>query len=261
MPYSTELSYAKKAATEAGKAIASFYDKNLEVKYKNPQQPVTEADLAANAIIKEILLDEFAGDAWLSEEDADTEARLKNPRVWIVDPLDGTREFINKNPEFAVSIGLVVDGVAVVGAIYNPITNELFSAAVGAGAWKNKERIFVSPNQDTSKITLLASVSENQRGEWDEFKKIFSVKMIGGSAYKMGLVGAGAADGSFTLRPKSEWDVCAGVAIVNEAGGVVTAADGSKILFNQPSPYLSNLIYTNPHVYKTVLETIRQHKS
>lgn len=261
MPYSTELIYAKKAAIEAGKVIASFYDKKLEVKYKNPQQPVTEADLAANTIIKEILLDEFPDDAWLSEEDPDNHDRLKNPRVWIIDPLDGTREFINKNPEFAVSIGLVVNGVAVLGAIYNPITNELFSAAKGAGAWKNKEQVFASRNQDTSKISLLASVSEDKRGEWEKFKKIFSVSMIGGSAYKMGLIGAGRADGSFTLRPKSEWDVCAGVAIVSEAGGIVTAADGTAVQFNQSTPYLANLIYTNKFVYKTVFEAIQKYKS
>jgi myo-inositol-1(or 4)-monophosphatase len=256
--FDRELIYAKKAAIEAGKAIAAYYDKSLDVTYKSPNQPLTQADLEANQIIKEILLDEYPDDGWLSEEDKDTDDRLKKSRVWIVDPLDGTREFIDHNPEFAVSIGLVEDGEAVVGAVYNPITNELFSAAKGSGAYLNKNRIHISTNFDLKNITVLASRSEYKRGEWDVFKDDFKVEVIGGSAYKMGVLAAGKYDACFTLKPKSEWDICGGAIIIQEAGGVILTAKGEPVRFNREQPYFTDLLYSNRYLAKHLLEVIRK---
>ena len=133
-PFAEELRAAERAAREAGGIIAGLYQGDYRVKEKSRGNPVTTADLNANRAIREILAGRFPDDAWLSEEDADDPKRLDRSRVWIVDPLDGTREFIRGIPEFCVSIGLAVNGSPVLGVIYHPLRRELFDAVRGGGA-------------------------------------------------------------------------------------------------------------------------------
>lgn len=259
MNLDNELAHAKAAAIKAAAVILDYYKiANLDVTMKGKGQPLTEADLASNRIIKKILQDAFPDDGWLSEEDPDDASRFSKKRVWIVDPLDGTQDFINKNPEFAVSIGLVVDEKPVLGVIANPVTNELFWSASGLGAFMDGKRVMVSNNRDVKNISLIVSQSENRRGEWDRFKSFFNIKPTGGTAYKLALVASGRADGCFTLRPKSEWDVCAGHMLIAEAGGVITTASGENIKYNQPTPRLSNLVYSNSHLHNYILDVIRK---
>lgn len=255
--FQREIDVASKAAVDAAAAILKYYGTaDLAVTHKSPQQPLTEADLESNRIIGLAIRSAFPGDAWLSEEDVDNGGRFTKSRVWIVDPLDGTQDFVNRNPEFAVSIGLVEAGVPVVGVICNPVTKELFWAAKGRGAFCGKEKISVSGNRDISRIRLIVSQSEHKRGEWDRFKPHFEIKPTGGTAYKMALIARGDADGCFTLQPKSEWDICAGHVLVTEAGGIVTHAKGERVLYNQKKPLFENLVYCNPHVHAAVLEKI-----
>ncbi len=244
-PLQSELKYALKAAIKAAKIIAKQYNQSYKIIEKSFDQPVTDADFAANRIIKEILTKHFPDDAWLSEEDVAEIERFDKKRIWVIDPLDGTKEFINKNPEFAVSIALVEDGQPILGVICNPITKEVFSAVKNHGAFYNNEPIHAKTHDPQSKPSLFVSVSEHKRGEWENYKDDFEITTRGGCAYKMVGIAMGKADGTFTLSHKNEWDCCAGHIIIEEAGGIVCHLDGSPITYNNPITSLPGLIYCN----------------
>ena len=142
------LDIARSAALEAGEAIRGFYQDEYTVRDKGEDNPLTDADLAADKILENRLRSAFPDFGWLSEETADTPERLDKTHVWIVDPLDGTREFTLGIPEFVVSIGLVIDGKATLGVLYNPIKDQLFTGVVGHGASLNGETIRVTTHQE-----------------------------------------------------------------------------------------------------------------
>ena len=203
--------------------------------------PVTEADHAADLVLREIL--PRPGEGGLSEESADDPSRLGRSRVWVVDPIDGTREFIEGIPEWCVSIGLVEHGTPVAGGIFNPATEELVVGSLETGVTFNGAPATVTEPEEGSTITVLASRSEMGRGEWDAVRDSrFSVRACGSVAYKLGLVAAGRADATWTLVPKSEWDVAAGTALVRAAGGVVCLADGTDPRFNKSEPTFPNFV-------------------
>lgn len=228
------------AVREAGVAVLQARKRGINVMHKANQEVLTEADLLANQILKTRLHDDFPGYGWLSEESHDDTARLQCRRVWVIDPIDGTREYAAGIPEYAVSAALVEDGVGLMAAVYNPETNEMFTAVRGQGACLNGQAIHCRQTA-AEKLLLLASRSEAKRGEWERFQSE-EVKPVGSIAYKLGLVAAGCADAAFSLGPKSEWDIAAGVLIVSEAGGLVTDASGQAILFNQPNVIVNGVI-------------------
>lgn len=250
----SELTIAKEAAHKAGEVLLSFFQSEYEVKSKGVDNPLTEADEASDKILKELLYDVTPEYGWLSEETADTDERLERERVWIVDPLDGTKEFIQGVPQFTVSIGLVENGAAKLGVIYNPVTKEMFSGIVGTGAWLNDEPMQTSSKADTNGASILASRSEMKRGEFSLFEDEFKIEAIGSIAYKLALVAAGKADTSFSLGPKHEWDVCAGVALVHAAGGNATARDGSPLVFNQKVTLTNGITASNAHIHQSIID-------
>jgi len=202
--------------------------------------PVTEADRKVDEALARILPRD--GEGWLSEESADDRVRLSRRRVWAVDPLDGTKEFVEGIPEWCVSVGFVEDGRPVAGGIANPATGEVVLGAVGHGVTYNGAPAGMSPRRDLGGAVVLASRSEVTRGDWDRYRDApFTVRPMGSVAYKIALVAAGVADATWTLAPKHEWDVAAGVALVLAAGGQVRTLDGSPLVFNQERPWLSGL--------------------
>lgn len=251
-----ELQVAKRAALAAGEAIMRHYNTDVEVIDKGGGHPVTAADHEANSAIRTLISQNFPQDGWLSEEDADDLKRLHQNRLWVIDPLDGTRDFIRHNPEFAVSVALVQGGQPVLGVIYNPVTKELFYGCQGQGVFYNDVAMQVSSRSD-GKIKVLASQSEYHRGEWQRFQDVFEVVPTGGTAYKMALVACGQAEACFTLQPKSEWDICAGVFLVNAAGGAVTTTDGKAVAFNNQKPRFNNLLYSNGRCHAAILKVIQ----
>ncbi len=254
--FEEELKVAKSAALKAGQAIREVYATDFLVDHKTPEQPVTDADRRSNQIIQQELLAVFHHDGWLSEETVDSPERLTKDRVWIVDPLDGTQEFIHKVPEFAVSIGLSLHGEPVVGVIYNPITDEMFFARKGGGAFVNEKTILVSAQSVFSQALVLASRSESKRGEWQPYENKFVIQQSGGMAHKMSQVACGKADASFSLTPKNEWDFCAGALIIREAGGHASLPNGQPFVFNKPDPLVSGVLYSNQKLYQDFLDLI-----
>jgi myo-inositol-1(or 4)-monophosphatase len=253
-----ELEVAIEAAKNGGAIVAKYYKGDYQVHEKAPDNPLTVADTEADAAIKKTCLGAFPDDGWLSEETKDSPERLKKSRVWIVDPLDGTKEFTQHIPEFCVCVALVVDGVVQVGVSYNPATEKLFAARRGAGTTLNGARVRCTPKTDVGCAVVLASRSEDKRGEWDAYRPYMDVKLTGSVAYKFALIAAGEADATFSLTPKNEWDICAGTMLVEEAGGVVTDRYGRPLTFNNQKTLLPGLIAAGTGLWTPIRELIRE---
>ncbi len=169
--------------------------------------------------------------------------RLEKSRVWVVDPLDGTREFVAGIPEYCVSIAMVERGRPIAGGICNPATDEVFLGSLEAGLTYNGKPARSSQRKTLEGAVVMASRSETKRGEWKQFENAaFTVKPMGSVAYKLALVSAGLADATFTLTPKNEWDVAAGAALVESGGGFVRTLDGQPLCCNNRSPLLTGLL-------------------
>ena len=244
------------SAIEAAKIVFSrFTPGEIAAEYKAGHDPVTEADHALDAVLRKNLLRE--GEGWLSEESADDRSRLSHPLVWVVDPLDGTREFVAGIPEFCVSIALVDRGRPVAGGICNPATNEVFLGAVDSGVTYNGVAAQASRRSTLAGALVLASRSETKRGEWLAFQNTaFKVQPMGSVAYKLARVAAGLADVTFTLTPKHEWDVAAGAALLISGGGCVQTKAGTDLICNRKDPLISGLIGCGPLLKAELLELL-----
>jgi myo-inositol-1(or 4)-monophosphatase len=252
------LAVAIDAAHAAGRAIRDLYGRDIAIRQKGEAGPVTEADLASDACIHRILRQAYPDDGWVSEETADRPDRLAKSRVWIVDPLDGTWEFTTGVPEFVVSIALSVEGVAVLGVLYNPITEETFCGLRGEGAWLNGVPMAVSSTADLASSTFCVSRTESGRGLLKGLEARLNLQPRGSVAYKCGLVAAGRYEGVFTCNPRNEWDICAGVAIIEAAGGRVTDRQGEPYRFNQRDPLKRPLAGTNTHVHAALMAVLAE---
>jgi myo-inositol-1(or 4)-monophosphatase len=256
-----DLELAKRAARAAGDVVMKYFGTELVVEHKSPSQPLTIADLEADALLKQVLLGDRPDYGWLSEETHDSGERAHRRRVWIVDPIDGTRSFIARRPEFAISIGLCEDGAVVAGLVYNPAADELFTAIAGGGAFveargSEPQRMHVSERALGEKLVLLASRSEIAAGEFDPFHGGWHIEPVGSTAYKLARIAWGRGELFLSRGPKSEWDVCGGVLLVHEAGGRVTDLDGSEMRFNRADPYVHGVLATNGLLHETLLRRI-----
>lgn len=250
--YADILQRIEAALNAARTVFERFTPGAIETEYKIGHDPVTEADRAVDAVLRQTLLRE--GEGWLSEETADNASRLDKERVWIVDPLDGTREFVQGLPEFCVSIGLAENGKPVAGGIYNPATRETFLGSVDSGVLYNGRPAHPSQRKTLDGAVILASRSEVKRGEWKSFEgRSFQVRAMGSVAYKLALVSAGLADVTFTLTPKNEWDVVAGAALVLSAGGFVSTLEKTDLVANRRNPLLSGLLASGPYLKQDVI--------
>jgi myo-inositol-1(or 4)-monophosphatase len=247
------LAIAIEAAREAGAAIRGLYKDRTIVKEKGVDNPLTEADLASDAILAARLRGAFPTFGWLSEETVDSPERLAAEHAWIVDPLDGTKEFTLGIPEFVVSIGLVVAGRPVLGVLYNPIREELFAGIVGVGATFNGAPCRVSTHAGLQGARIVCSRTEAKKGWFDQYLDRISLVPTGSVAYKFGLVAAGRAEATFTPQPRNEWDICAGVALVEAAGGRTSTRRGEAYVFNRPDPLVDGVCATNGHVHSDIL--------
>ena len=253
------LSRINEALDAARTIFARFTPGDVATRFKQGDDPVTEADTQVDAALRKILLRPEEG--WLSEESVDDPVRLEREWVWIVDPLDGTREFVEGLPEWCVSIGLVHNGQPYAGGICNPATGEVFVGTTETGILCNGKPGRPSQRTNMTGAVVLASRSEIKRGEWEQFEgKSFEIKHTGSVAYKLGSVAAGLADATWTLTPKHEWDVAAGVALILSAGGFVSTLDQSPLKFNNRKPKLTGLIAGGPGMKAEIMELTRNAK-
>ncbi len=250
-----ELELAKAAAHAAGDILRGHWHRGgFKIGSKGRDNPVTEADLEADGALKGILREPFPEYGWLSEETVDNDDRLARRRVWIVDPLDGTKEFIQGVPEFSVAIALIEDGKPILGITYNPIRREMYWAARGIGCYLNSRRVRVTRTRVLHRATVLASRSEAARGEWQVFHGTLKVSPTGSVAYKLALVAGGKGDATFTRSPKSEWDIASGASLIAEAGGMITDIHGREIRFNNRNVKLEGLIADNGYLHQALVK-------
>jgi myo-inositol-1(or 4)-monophosphatase len=254
------LGRIREALEAAGAVLASCVPGAVASSQKSSGRgPVTEADHAVNRVLRRILLRE--GEGWLSEESVDDLGRLGKSHVWVVDPLDGTLEFIAGIPEWCVSIGWIEHGRAVAGGIFNPATKELFLGSPSTGVTCNGKPARASGREQLAGAVVVASRSEVKRGEWDAFRNApFTVRPTGSVAYKLALVAAGMADATWTLSPKNEWDIAAGVALMESAGGFVESLDGSPLTFNRRSPLHPGLVAGGAKLQVEISDFLNGHR-
>jgi len=233
--YTEELAIADQAARAAGAVIMKLFKGKFDIKEKAKNNPVTTADLEANRKIREFITECFPNDGWLSEEDGDSARRLGASRVWVIDPIDGTKEFIEGVPQFAVSIGFVVDGKPKVAVVYNPADDRFYHAVAGQGAFLNGRPIRVTARSEMDGALLLVSRSEPRR-KFQVFVDRCKIEPIGSIAFRLAKVASGDGDGTLTFRSIHEWDICAGVLMVEEAGGIAVDGEGKVLKFNQQVP-------------------------
>lgn len=280
-----ELEVGIEAVLIAGAAIRRIYSTDFTVRMKAKDDPVTEADMQAHSSIAKHLKSHFPEDVLLSEEDIPKlEDRLSSNRVWILDPLDGTRDFVARNPEFAISLGLVIQNQVRVGIVYNPVTEELFWGVVGGrtgyslltnfdqnidsiGSYilRNKN-IFNIKKQSRydDKILILVSNTEMKQKLYEPFLNIpsfserYNIVSKGSIAYKLGLFAKQEADLVLSLKPKNEWDICAGIAILESMGYKAFDIKMKKsYVFNQKDTLSYGLLAGSPDLVDELWATYK----
>ena len=213
-------------AREAGKAVMEIYQRDFEVEFKADESPLTEADTRANEIICRRLEELYSGVPMLSEENKEIpyETRKGWKEYWCIDPIDGTKEFIKKNGEFTINIALVHDGEPVLGVVYAPALDDLYTAKRGEGAWKNRQRLPLQKNNAPQKSLRVVASKSHLSPETQEFIDALRAhteeieQVSKGSSLKLVMVAEGSADIYPRLAPTMEWDTAAADAIVREAG-------------------------------------------
>jgi len=258
-----ELDIAIKAAKEAGNAILEIYQGNFEISKKNDDSPITEADLKSNEIIKEILSQ--TEHAILSEEDKDDQSRLSKNTIWIVDPLDGTSDFIDKTGEFTVMIALIKNKKPILGVISWPTEKTLFVAQKGSGAFRysNDEwkKISVTALAELSKCRAIGSRHHLSDKEKSFIKKLGIKDFTSiGSSLKVGKISSGEAEAYITTTNKmKEWDSAASYCIISEAGGKMTDMLGNDITYNNKEVFHQNgILVTNGLIHDKIVEEFKK---
>ena len=264
--YEKERIDAVKLAKSAGEKVLELYKKGAGVTYKNKKEPLTEADLASNEIVLAGLKENYPDDFILSEECKDNLDRLSSRRVWIIDPLDGTQEFVDRVDQFVVMIGLAVDGEPVVGAVYQPTTGQCWSASKGNGATLEEadgrtRTLQVSDRASGDNLRMVITRSHPFDGieEIQTALDLSDIAQIGSVGLKAGAITTDDADLYVHVsKYTKEWDSCAPHAILKEAGGLMTDLDGNELTYNNENVFNSGgILATNQAVHDDALNAVR----
>ena len=242
---------------EAGALAADYFADGVASWDKTPGNPVSEADLAIDDLIRRRLLGARPDYGWLSEETADDPARLECERLWVIDPIDGTRAFIKGRDGFCVSAALVVAGRPVIAALHAPLRELFFTARAGMGAWLNGEPISPNAPEQLEGCVMLADADLLKARFWPQRWPDMQVSRPNSIALRLALVACGLADAAIALRPKHEWDLAAATLIVEEAGAHWSDHHGNRPPFNRPDPSHATVVAAGPTLYPEVLERVR----
>jgi myo-inositol-1(or 4)-monophosphatase len=244
------------AVREAGNIARKYYGGDYKRWAKAGGSPVTEADLAVDQYLKQTLLAARPDHGWLSEESADDLARLTTQHVFVVDPIDGTVAFLKQRPHFTICAAIVEGGRPRQAVVYNPITEECFTAQEGGGATLNGAPIHVSDQNTIAGARMLGPKSTFAEG-WP----VMELTALSSIAYRIALVAAGRHDAMVSLSLKRDWDLAAADLIVHQAGGLLTDAAGETLIYNRPAPVQRASIAAGPKLHALLLEHLRQKES
>jgi myo-inositol-1(or 4)-monophosphatase len=249
-----DLKLLEDTVRQAGPIARKFYGGDYKRWSKEGGSPVTEADLAVNAYLCDALTAARPGYGWLSEENADDPSRLSKREVFIIDPIDGTIAFLKNRPHFTICAAIVVEGRPCCGVVYNPISDELYSARTGGGAHRNGTPIRVTQRDRLEGSAMLGDRTHFTTPPWPPMH----VQNRNSVAYRLALVADGSVDATVSLTCKRDWDLAAADVILHEAGGVLTDASGAVMVYNKPVTLQANLVAANPVLHRQILELLRQ---
>ena len=255
MPNDLELLVT--AAREAGKIARGFFKSDAQVWEKSDNAgPVTEADLAVNQMLERTLPAARPDYGWLSEETEDDTSRRKKSRVFVIDPIDGTRAFIAGSDTWAHSLAIVEDGRPVAAVVYLPMLDKMYTASRDTPAKLNGQKIMVSGRTKISGATVLAAKPNFDQHHWRGNVPDVEPAFRSSLAYRLALVAEGHFDAMLTLRPTWEWDVAAGSLLIAQAGGVVTGRHNEEPVFNNARPQLSGMVAAGPAGHKELIRAL-----
>jgi myo-inositol-1(or 4)-monophosphatase len=254
LPDPEDLRLLEDTVHEAGTIARKFYGGDYKRWSKEGGSPVTEADLAVNTFLMDRLTAARPSYGWLSEENTDDPARLSRASVFVIDPIDGTVAFLKNRPHFTICAAIVVEGRPCCGVVYNPISEELYSARVGAGAHRNGAAIHVGARDALQDCAMLGDRTQLTQAPWPPMH----VQNRNSVAYRVVLVADGSADASVSLTAKRDWDLAAADVILSEAGGCLTDAMGTTLIYNRPTTRQSSLVAANPQLHTEIVSLLRQ---
>ena len=255
-----ELGKIIDGVVRAGEKVLEVYETDFSTEKKDDDSPITQADIESNKILKEVLGE--TGITILSEEDTDDKKRLSEEKVWIIDPLDGTTDFVNKTGEFTIMVGLVEKQKSILGLIYWPIKKKMYLAESGKGAfchdeeWEKIEVTMMSELQNCHALVSRHHLSEKEKKVLDEME--ISVVTEMGSSLKVTEIASGKAEVFVTTTNKmKQWDTCASNCIISEAGGKMTDLSGKEFSYNTDIVFHENgILVTNGLIHEDALYAI-----
>ncbi len=253
-----DMATMRELARDAGGLAMSFLagGRQAENWQKTGGSPVTEADIAVNDLCALRLREARPDYGWLSEETADNPAKRRRQRCWVVDPIDGTRAYIDGDPYWCIGLSVVERGVAVAGVIYAPALDQMYEARLGAGAFLNGSRICVSAKADAGTCRLIAAARTHKR--WPG--ATLANPKPNATLLRMAFVATGEWDAAVVLGRKSDWDLAAGAVLVTEAGGIATTHLGEPFLFNRQTPAQRSVIAAGKALHPLLVEQVSRVK-
>jgi myo-inositol-1(or 4)-monophosphatase len=249
-----DLDLLVSAARAAGQVAMRHWKNDPKVWHKpDDQGPVTEADYEVDALLQTTLCGARPDYGWLSEETADSDARLSAKRTFIVDPIDGTRAFIGGDQAFSHALSVVEDGAVVAAAVYLPALDRMFTASLDGGAFLNGEPLHVSDRGDLTGARILAARPVMDDKHWTGPVPDVTRHLRPSLAYRLCLIAQGRFDAMVSVRPSWHWDTAAGSLIVTEAGGVIADRTGATIRYNTPSSQSMGILAGGPDLMAQIL--------
>ena len=260
-----ELDAATELTVNAGRLLLRHYESKPNVEWKGSGDPVTKADRLASRFLIRGLRSHFPDDAIVSEEEPEDPGRCQKSRVWIIDPMDGTSEFIKHRSEFAVMVGLALEGAPVLGVIYHPVTEKLYYAAYGSGAVLKEHggvtSLQVCRESDTARLAIALSRSHHSPSIDAVCGRLGITRSIrsGSIGLKVALICEGRAHLYLDMSGRtSQWDTCAPAALLKEAGGRMTDLKGMPLIYNGPElHHLNGVIASNGIIHDRVVEAVK----
>ncbi len=255
--YHQELTLIHQALFQASQRLKAFTPETLHIHIKKDGTPVTNADIEVDRMIKQTVREKFPGDGWLSEETPDRPDRLQSTRVWVLDPIDGTKPFLKALPQFTISLALVMDGHPIIGTLFNPATQEYFCAVHPSQTTLNGHPVHVRTTPQTS-MTFLVNRWQFPKPLLENLKKQHRCpSLLGSIAYSLGLVATGQVDGVINFSQQNEWDIAAAKLLVERAGGLVLNRHLQPIFFNQPHPVVDGIVAIRPEALPHIKELLK----
>lgn len=244
------------AAREAGSLALSFFNRDPQVWHKGDRSPVTEADLAVDKLLKARLASTFTGYGWLSEETDDNHERLAATHLFIVDPIDGTRNFMRGGDQWTISMALAIHGEPVFGVVHNPVREEMITGQTGCGATVNGRPVSLGTPPEIDGMRVVGPGNVTARKNLSEVIPLSGEK-ISPLAYRIASVALGSVDGAVATKNAHDWDIAAADVILREAGGLLSDLDGEQPQYGKAVPKHPELVATHRSLSAEFRERVR----